>query len=54
MTRFEIDSFRPKYVAGWKIMENGVQVLQTSKGENADGPNPSTVEYVVAARAAAP
>ena len=54
VTRFEIDSFRPKYVAGWKIMENGVQVLQTSKGENADGPNPSTVEYVVAARAAAP
>ena len=27
VTRFEIDSFRPKYMAGRKIMENGVLVI---------------------------
>ena len=30
--KFKIESFRPKYVAGWTIKENGKEVLTTTKG----------------------
>ena len=45
--KFEIDYFRPKYVPGWTIKENGKEVLTTSKGANTDTPNPATVTYTI-------
>ena len=59
VTRFEMDFFRPVYENGWKIMENGVQVLQKPRwnGESARAgmsPNPHTVEYVIPAASPAP
>jgi hypothetical protein len=47
VSKFTIDYFRPKYVPGWTIKENGVEVLSTSKGANASTPTPSIVEYVI-------
>ena len=47
ISKFEMDYFRPKYVPGWTIKENGVKVLTTSKGPNKDKPNPATVKYVI-------
>ena len=47
VARFEMDFFRPKYVPGWTIKENGVEVLSTSKGANENTPTPSTVEYII-------
>jgi len=44
---FEMDFFRPKYVPGWTIKENGIEVLSTSKGANENTPTPSTVEYII-------
>lgn len=45
--KFKIDSFRPKYVAGWTIKENGKEVLTTTKGANENTPNPAVVEYTI-------
>jgi hypothetical protein len=44
---FTFDYFRPKYVPGWTIKENGVEVLTTTKGANADVPQPSVVTYTI-------
>lgn len=45
--KFKIDYFRPKYVPGWTIKENGKEVLTTSKGANENTPNPAVVEYTI-------
>ena len=45
--KFKIESFRPKYVAGWTIKENGKEVLTTTKGANENTPNPAVVEYII-------
>ena len=45
--KFKIESFRPKYVAGWTIKENGKEVLTTAKGANENTPNPAVVEYII-------
>ena len=45
--KFKIESFRPKYVAGWTIKENGKEVLTTTKGANENTPNPAVVEYTI-------
>jgi hypothetical protein len=45
--KFKIDYFRPKYVPGWTIKENGTEVLSTSKGANENTPNPAVVEYTI-------
>ena len=45
--KFKIESFRPKYVAGWTIKENGKEVLTTAKGANENTPNPAVVEYTI-------
>jgi len=43
---FEIDYFRPKYVPGWIIKENGKEVLkETANGGSEKTPNPKTVTY---------
>ena len=47
VARFEMDFFRPKYIPGWTIKENGTEVLSTSKGANENLPAPTTVEYVI-------
>jgi hypothetical protein len=47
VAKFEMDFFRPKYVPGWTIKENGIEVLSTSKGANQNTPTPSTVEYII-------
>jgi len=44
---FNIDYFRPKYVPGWIIKENGVEVLKTNKGRNESTPQPAVVEYAI-------
>ena len=44
---FSMDYFRPKYIPGWTIKENGTEVLSTSKGANENTPNPTTVEYII-------
>jgi hypothetical protein len=45
--KFTIDYFRPKYVPGWKIMENDKEVLTTKKGANENTPNPTVVDYEI-------
>ena len=45
--KFKIDYFRPKYVPGWTIKENGTEVLSTSKGANENTPTPTVVEYTI-------
>ena len=45
--KFKIDYFRPKYVPGWTIKENGKEVLTTSKGAAENTPNPTVVEYEI-------
>jgi hypothetical protein len=47
VARFEMDFFRPKYIPGWTIKENGTEVLSTSKGANENTPAPTTVEYII-------
>ena len=47
VSKFTIDYFRPKYVPGWTIKENGVEVLTTTKGANENTPNPAVVEYTI-------
>ncbi len=47
VSKFTIDYFRPKYVPGWTIKENGTEVLSTSKGANKDSPTPTVVEYTI-------
>jgi len=47
VSKFTIDYFRPKYVPGWTIKENGTEVLSTSKGANEDSPTPTVVEYTI-------
>jgi hypothetical protein len=42
--KFKIDYFRPKYVPGWTIKENGKEVLTTSKGR-ADENTPAPVSF---------
>ena len=45
--KFKIDYFRPKYVPGWTIKENGKEVLTTSKGANENTPTPAVVKYKI-------
>ena len=45
--KFKIDYFRPKYVPGWTIKENGKEVLTTSKGASENTPTPAVVEYEI-------
>lgn len=45
--KFKIDYFRPKYVPGWTIKENGKEVLTTSKGAAENTPTPTVVEYEI-------
>jgi hypothetical protein len=46
--KFEIDYFRPMYVPGWIIKENGKQVLkETANGGSENSPNPKTVTYTI-------
>jgi hypothetical protein len=47
VAKFEMDFFRPKYIPGWTIKENGTEVLSTSKGANKNIPSPITVEYTI-------
>ena len=47
VSKFTIDYFRPKYVPGWTIKENGKEVLSTSKGANENLPAPIAVEYTI-------
>ena len=47
VSKFTIDYFRPKYVPGWTIKENGTKVLSTSKGANEGSPTPTVVEYTI-------
>jgi len=47
VSKFTIDYFRPMYVPGWTIKENGTEVLSTSKGANEESPTPSVVEYTI-------
>tara|TARA_Y100000385_G_scaffold150305_1_gene155844 strand:+ start:249 stop:827 length:579 start_codon:yes stop_codon:yes gene_type:complete len=47
VSKFTIEYFRPKYVPGWTIKENGTEVLSTSKGANKKTPTPSVVEYTI-------
>ena len=47
VSKFTIDYFRPKYVPGWTIKENGTEVLSTLKGANKDSPTPTVVEYTI-------
>ena len=47
VSKFTIDYFRPKYVPGWTIKENGKEVLTTTKGENKNTPTPTVVEYTI-------
>jgi len=47
VSKFTIDYFRPKYVPGWTIKENGTVVLSTSKGANENTPAPIAVEYEI-------
>ena len=47
VTKFEMDFFRPKYVPGWTIKENGIEVLTSVKGANTDTPTPITVNYTI-------
>ena len=47
VSKFTIDYFRPKYVPGWTIKENGTEVLSTSKGENKNKPEGIAVEYTI-------
>ena len=45
---FEIDYFRPKYVPGWIIKENGVEVLkETVNGGTGNTPNPKSIKYTI-------
>ena len=47
VSKFTIDYFRPKYVPGWTIKENGTEVLSTSKGANKKTPEGIAVEYTI-------
>ena len=47
VSKFTIDYFRPKYVPGWTIKENGTEVLSTSKGANKKKPQGIAVEYTI-------
>ena len=47
VSKFTIDYFRPKYVPGWTIKENGTEVLSTSKGANKTKPEGIAVEYTI-------
>ena len=46
VSKFEIDYFRPKYVPGLIIKENGEEVVkEDANGGSEDEPNPKTVTY---------
>ena len=46
--KFEVDYFRPVYVPGFLIKENGKQVLkETANGGSENNPNPKTVTYTI-------
>ena len=47
VSKFTIEYFRPKYVPGWTIKENGTEVLTTTKGANENSPTPTVVEYTI-------
>ena len=47
VSKFTIDYFRPKYVPGWLIKENGTEVLSTPQGEDKKTPTGIAVEYTI-------
>ena len=49
VSEFEIDYFRPKYVPGFIIKENGIEVIKetTSRGTNENEPTPKTIKYTI-------
>jgi hypothetical protein len=47
VSKFTIDYFRPKYVPGWIIKENGSEVESTPQGQDKDTPTGIAVEYTI-------
>ena len=46
--KFYLEYFRPKYIPGWIIKENGVEVIkETEHGGTGDTPNPTSKEYTI-------
>ena len=50
VSQFTIDYFRPKYVPGFIIKENGVEVLKETESSGSDEtePTPKTITYSIA------
>ena len=48
VSKFYFEYFRPKYIPGWIIKENGVEVIkETEHGGTDDTPNPTSKEYII-------
>lgn len=46
--KFYLEYFRPMYVPGWIIKENGVEVIkETENGGAGSTPNPTSKEYII-------
>lgn len=46
--KFYLEYFRPKYIPGWIIKENGVEVIkETEHGGTGNTPNPTSKEYTI-------
>jgi len=50
VSQFTIDYFRPTYVPGFIIKENGVEVLKETESSGSDEtePTPKTITYSIA------
>ena len=48
VSKFYFEYFRPKYIPGWIIKENGVEVIkETEHGGTGGTPNPTSKEYTI-------
>lgn len=48
VSKFYFEYFRPKYIPGWIIKENGVEVIkETENGGTGNTPNPTSKEYII-------
>ena len=48
VSKFYFEYFRPKYIPGWIIKENGVEVIkETEHGGTGSTPNPTSKEYTI-------
>ena len=48
VSKFYFEYFRPKYIPGWIIKENGVEVIkETEHGGTGNTPNPTSKEYTI-------